>query len=141
MGMNVKKHRVAEAIQNAISIILHRDIIDRRIGFVTITQVKIDDEYKSADVYYSVIGSQKVRERTAQGLSAANRFIQKKVVEMVKMGKTPTIRFKFDETPSKAERLEKQFQELDQDGKNKQDAGGSGDQEHQESPDPDSRES
>ncbi len=139
--MNVKKHRVAEAIQNAISIILHRDIIDRRIGFVTILQVKIDDEYKSADVYYSVIGNSKVRERTAQGLSAANRFIQKKVTEMVKMGKTPTIRFKFDETPSKAERLERQFQELDQDGKNKQDSGIDRAEEDNESPDPDSRES
>lgn len=136
--MNVKKLRVAELMQSAISMILHRDIIDKRIGFVTITKIKIDDEYKSADVYYSVIGDPKTREKTAQGLSAANRFIQKRVIEMLKMGKTPTIRFKFDDTPSNAEKLEKQFMELDQDGKNQQNPNVTGAQANQESVDSDS---
>lgn len=136
--MNVKKLRVAELMQSAISMILHRDIIDKRIGFVTITKIKIDDEYKSADVYYSVIGDPKTREKTAQGLSAANRFIQKRVIEMLKMGKTPTIRFKFDDTPSNAEKLEKQFMELEQDGKNQQSPNVTGTETNNESVDSDS---
>jgi ribosome-binding factor A len=139
--MNTKKHRIEEAIAGAISMILHRDIIDRRIGFVTITRVKVDDEYRNAEVLYSVIGGKNVREKTAQGLTAANRFIQKRVIEILKMGKTPTIRFKFDETPTKAEKLEKQFMELEQDGKNQQTADGTGASGNEESPDPDSRES
>lgn len=136
--MNVKKHRITEMMQSAISMILHRDIIDKRIGFVTITKIKIDDEYKNADVYYSVIGDEKSRTKTAQGLSAANRFIQKRVIEMLKMGKTPTIRFKFDETPSNAEKLEKQFMELEQDGKNQQNPDVTGAEENKESSDSDS---
>lgn len=136
--MNVKKLRVAEMMQSAISMILHRDIIDKRVGFVTITKIKIDDEYKSADVYYSVIGDPKTREKTAQGLSAANRFIQKRVIEMLKMGKTPTIRFKFDDTPSNAEKLEKQFMELEQDGKNQQKPNVAGTETNKESVDSDS---
>lgn len=108
---------------------------------MTITRVKVDDEYRNAEVLYSVIGGKAVREKTVQGLTAANRFIQKRVIEILKMGKTPTIRFKFDETPTKAEKLEKQFMELEQDGKNQPTADGTGASGNEESPDPDSRES
>ena len=135
--MNIKKMRVAELMQSAISMILHRDIIDRRIGFVTITQIKIDDEYKIADVYYSVIGDAKTKEKTAQGLSAANRFIQRRIIEMLKMGKIPTIRFKFDETPTKAESLEKQLSNMEQNGTSKQETDGSDNQGDEKSPDTD----
>lgn len=135
--MNIKKMRVAELMQSAISMILHRDIIDKRIGFVTITQIKIDDEYKNADVYYSVFGDAKTREKTAQGLSAANRFIQRRVIEMLKMGKTPIIRFKFDETPTKAEKLEKQLSDMEQHGTSKQETDGADNQGDEKSPDTD----
>ncbi len=114
----IRKIRLQNAIKNAISTIFRRHIDDPRLGFITITDVEISKDDKYATVFYSVLGSSSQREKTSKVLSASSKRITKFLYKQLDTRSLPLLRFKFDETPSKAEKLERllqQSQESDDD--------------------------
>ncbi|HOR46556.1 MAG TPA: 30S ribosome-binding factor RbfA [Caldisericia bacterium] len=110
---DLRKKRLEHQIQEAVSWVLIRNIDNPKIGFVTITEVKVSVDFRIATVYYSVLGSQKKIDETQAGLSSASKMIQKLVAEKIEFRQVPLLRFKFDETPSKAQKLEFTFRELE----------------------------
>jgi len=56
---DLRRKRLEHQIQEAVSWVLIRDIDNPKIGFVTITDVKVSVDFRIATVYYSVLGSQK----------------------------------------------------------------------------------
>ncbi|HOO97083.1 MAG TPA: 30S ribosome-binding factor RbfA [Caldisericia bacterium] len=109
----LRKIRLQNAIRLLISQIIRRHIDDPRLGFITLTDVQISKDDKYAFVYYSVIGSEEQRESTQKVLSAASKKITKLLYQELDVRALPMLRFKFDETPSKAERIEKTFKDED----------------------------
>ena len=89
--------RVAEEIKKEIGRIVHDQLNDPRIGFVTITKVDLSRDCRFAKVYFSLLGSKKQLRDTQVGLARSKGFIRKLLAQRVKLRYTPEIVFKLDE--------------------------------------------
>jgi len=117
-GVNMFKRseKVAEAIHEEISKLLVKGVKDPRVGFVTITGVKVTDDLHLATVYFSVIGTDEDRKGAAAGLNSARGFLRREVGKVLRMRYVPDILFKYDESVvygSHIESLLKQIHETD----------------------------
>lgn len=89
--------RVAEEIKKEIGRIIHDELNDPRIGFVTITKVDLSRDCRFAKVYFSLLGSKKQLRDTQVGLARSKGFIRKLLAQRVNLRYTPEIVFKLDE--------------------------------------------
>lgn len=107
--------RVGQEIQGAIARLLNKGgIRDPRVGFITITGVKMSPDLRVARVFYSMIGTEKEKQDTQEGLDAAKGFIRREVTSEVKLRVSPEVHFAFDssvETGDKIDRLLREVKE------------------------------
>lgn len=73
-----------------------REIKDPRIGFVTVTGVKLNRDHTVAEVGISVIGDEKEKKLSLEGAQSAAPYIQHLVGKAIKLRVTPKIRFFLD---------------------------------------------
>jgi ribosome-binding factor A len=100
--MAYRKEKLEEQIKRLISELIIKEIKDPRIGFVSLTGVSLSNDKKSARVGISVIGSNKERRSTFEGLKSATGFIQYRVGKAIKLRNTPKITFFLDNSISEA---------------------------------------
>ena len=90
----MRLRRVEVLIQETIATLLsQKKVADGRIGFVTITSVKVNADLSLAKVYYSHFGVSKDRFKTNKGLQAASGFIHTQLCKKLHLKKVPTLRF------------------------------------------------
>ena len=105
--------RVNEVIREVLAAAIATDLKDPRIGFVTVTDVDTSPDLRAARVYVSVLGSDAEREDAMAGLRSAHGFLQSQISSQVRMKRTPTLSFEYDESIERAARLTEM---LDDDG-------------------------
>lgn len=89
--------KLAEVIrQRAAHVILH-ELKDPRMGFVTITHVKLAPDLTSAKVFWSVLGGGSERSKTMHALEHARGFVQRRVAEGLRLRNAPELLFDYDE--------------------------------------------
>lgn len=93
-----RSERVQEALRQEISNIIHDNIKDPRIGFLTITKVELTRDLRHAKVYFSVLGDAKDNSKALQGLNSAKGYIKNMVADRIKLRLVPEIVFKVDES-------------------------------------------
>ena len=101
-----RMRRVDEAIREVLSDAMGQDLKDPRIGFVTVTDVKTTSDLSHARVYVTVLGDEHQREESLAGLRSAHGVLQRRVNDELRMKRTPTLDFRYDETTDRAIRLE-----------------------------------
>ncbi|MEK6646605.1 MAG: 30S ribosome-binding factor RbfA [Candidatus Firestonebacteria bacterium] len=97
----MKSHRVEKAcklIWRHITELIHREIKDPRIGFVTITAVESTPDLRSIKVFFSVLGDNKSKKSATLGLKSATGYIRREIGQRVRLRFTPEIQFKLDES-------------------------------------------
>jgi ribosome-binding factor A len=95
--MTVKRaEKVAEAIHEIVSALLIKGVKDPRIGFTTITGVKLSDDLHLATIYFSVVGDESERKATEQGLNSARGFLRKELGKNLRMRYIPDLLFRYD---------------------------------------------
>ena len=92
---------MASLLQMELSKLVLERIKDPRLGFVTVTHVKITPDLKSAVVFLSVMGEKKKKEETLKVLERAAGFLQHEVGLTVKMRYTPKLQFELDDSLDK----------------------------------------
>lgn len=107
-----RSEKVAEAVHELISELLVKGLKDPRIGFVTITGVKVTDDMHLATVYFTVIGSDAEKKATEQGLNSARGFIRKEMGKSLRMRYVPDIVFKYDVSVDYGYRIESILKEI-----------------------------
>lgn len=109
---SVRPDRVGAEIQAAVAdLFIRGDIHDPRVGFITITGVKVSPDLSVAQVFYSMMGTDEQKAQTQQGLDAAKTYVRREVTKRVKLRISPEVFFTFDaslEEGDKIERLLKQ---------------------------------
>jgi ribosome-binding factor A len=90
-----------EVIGSAIA----SELEDPRIGFVTVTSVDTSPDLRAARVYVSVLGSESEREASLAGLRSSHGVIQAKIAREMRIKRTPTLSFHYDETPERGVRV------------------------------------
>jgi ribosome-binding factor A len=106
-----RMRRVNESIKEVLGVTLP-ELKDPRIGFVTITGVETAPDLRHATVYVSVLGSEKAREKSLQGLAAAHGTLQARIARELRMKRTPQLTFEYDPTVERGVRMTKLIDEL-----------------------------
>ena len=109
--MTERMRRVNEAIREALAEALV-DLKDPRIGFVTITGVKTSTDLRHARVFVSVLGNERKRVKTLQGLESAHGVLQAKLATELRMKRTPQLAFEFDPSVQEGMRMSQLIDEL-----------------------------
>jgi ribosome-binding factor A len=120
-----RMRRVDEAIREVIGEALAGELKDPRVGFVTVTDVKTSADLRYARVYVSVLtglephpparaagacppasAGESLREATLAGLRSAHGYLQRRIAAELRLKRTPTLTFLYDDTTDRAMRLE-----------------------------------
>ena len=107
-----RSDKVAEAVHELVSELLVKGLKDPRIGFVTITGVKVTDDMRLATVYFTVIGTDEEKKATEQGLNSARTFIRKEMGKKFRMRYVPEVVFKYDASVEYGYRIESILKEI-----------------------------
>ena len=97
--------RINEVMRKVIGGAIPRDLEDPRIGFVTVTAVDTTADLRTARVYVSVLGDDSEREATLAALRSSHGLLQAAVAREIRMKRTPTLTFHYDEGPERGVRL------------------------------------
>jgi ribosome-binding factor A len=97
--------RVNESIKEILGDAITTELKDPRIGFVTVTEVDTSPDLRAARVYVSVLGAEEERERSLAGLRSAHGFLQGKIASAMRMKRTPTLTFEYDESAERGDRI------------------------------------
>lgn len=104
--MSIKLERLGNIFVEAISKVIHEEVKDDDIKFVTITAVEISSDLSYAKVYFTnLIDSE--REKVTKALNRASGFIRGKLFDMVEIRKMPELTFVYDESIEYGNKIEK----------------------------------
>ncbi|MFL7812386.1 MAG: 30S ribosome-binding factor RbfA [Anaerolineales bacterium] len=107
--------RIADRIQRELSLLFLQEISDPRLDDVVITSVEVDRELAYADIYISAVDGSERKSDIMKALNRASGFIRSQLVLSIShLRSFPQIRFHWDPTPERVERLDQIFAELDE---------------------------
>ena len=94
--------RVADRIKETVALLLDTRIKDPRLGFVTITEVRITGDLREATVFYTVLGDDENRASTKAALESAKGMLRSEVGKALGIRHTPSLEFLLDGIPENA---------------------------------------
>ena len=99
--------KIADRIQVIVAEMLERRIKDPRLGFVTITDVRVTGDSQQATIFYTVLGDDDTaREASAAALESAKGLLRSEVAKQLGMRHAPTLTFIHDALPESARHLD-----------------------------------
>ncbi len=104
--------RINQTMKREISLIVHSEVKDPRLEFVSITQVEVSRDLQHARVFFSVLGDQSQAGKAEDGLNSAKGFIRKLVGQRIRMRFTPEIEFIYDRSIEYSARIEQTLEEI-----------------------------
>jgi ribosome-binding factor A len=111
--MSIKQERMAERIRQVLSELLMREVSDPRLQSVTITEVKVDPEIMLAQVYVNALGDEAREKSVMEGLDRAGGFLRRELSRRVRLRQVPELKFVWDATLERADRVERLLNDLD----------------------------
>jgi ribosome-binding factor A len=91
--------RLSEEIKKIVSNIIRNELRDPRIASMTsIVEVDVTRDLRYVNIYISVLGNEKEKEDTMEGLVKASGFIRREIGKKIKARYTPEVIFKLDES-------------------------------------------
>ena len=99
---NERQARLADRIRVLIAERLEKGLRDPRLGFATITDVRVTGDLQHASVFYTVYGDDQAREDTAAALKAATGMLRSEVGKKLGVRLTPSLEFSPDALPESA---------------------------------------
>jgi len=106
--------KMADRIKVIVAKTLERGVKDPRMGFVTITDVKVTGDLQHASIFYTVYGSDEERADTAVALKSATGMIRSEVGKNLTARLTPSLEFIADGIPENAALIESLLSEAAQ---------------------------
>ena len=103
---NPRVRKIADRIQVVVAEMLERRIKDPRLGFVTVTDVRVSGDTQQASIFYTVYGEEDDRASTAAALESAKGLLRSEVGKQLGMRHVPTLTFIPDALPENARHLD-----------------------------------
>ncbi len=107
----IRTERIAKYIKHRASEIILHELMDPRIGFVTVTKVHVTDDLEQATIFVSILGSPADRNKSLRALDSARGFIQRELASALETRITPAIQFRYDESVEGSIRVSKLIDE------------------------------
>jgi ribosome-binding factor A len=103
----LRSERIAERIQELLSEMLVSEVSDPRLSGVSITDVTVDRELSYANVYFSALEGAQRAEEIMAGFLHAQGFLRRELSGRVDLRVFPRLRFHYDPTYERADKIEK----------------------------------
>ncbi len=107
-----KLRKIESDLKREVSFIINTKIKDPRVGFITITGVRLSPDYHYLDVFISVMGGEKNVEDSIAGLKNCDGFIKKNLKKRFRIKCMPDLRFIYDSSVQTGMRVSKLLDNL-----------------------------
>lgn len=114
MADTPRARKLADHIKRVIAERLQKGLRDPRMGYVTITDVRVTGDLQHASVFYTVLGSEEERTATEEALRAATGMLRSEVGKHLRVRLVPTLEFVPDALPETAGDIERLLHEAAQ---------------------------
>jgi len=101
-----RPQRVGVRIREEISSLLLSEVRDPRVGFVTVTEVRVTPDLREARVFVSVLGPEEQRAESLEALRTASSFLRRELSHRLELKRVPELRFELDRSADYAEHIE-----------------------------------
>ncbi|HTB64181.1 MAG TPA: 30S ribosome-binding factor RbfA [Opitutales bacterium] len=113
--------RINELLLRELSDLLHTRFRERAVG-ITVTEVDVTPDLRTARVYYSVLGDAMAKHDAAEFFSEVKGELRTRVFKKVTLKYTPALSFHFDDSTVRGNRTLAILDELDAQGEFKKES-------------------
>jgi ribosome-binding factor A len=106
-----RARRLGERIKEIVAETLEFKVKDPRLGFVTVTDVRLTNDLREATVFYTVLGDEEQQRATEVALSSVTGLVRSEVGKGTGVKFTPTVTFVADAIPENARHIEELLKE------------------------------
>jgi len=100
-----RQQQVGHLLREEISRIIHQEMRDPRLGFVTLTEVEVTPDLRLARIFVSVYGDQAERDASLEALAHASGFIRSELAKGWTLRYLPELEFRWDPSVERAARI------------------------------------
>jgi ribosome-binding factor A len=102
-----RSQRIADRLREELSVLLLEETSDPRLDGISITEVKVDRELAYASIYVSALEGSERSKEILEGLEHAQGFLRHELSQRIELRTFPRLRFYWDPTAERAERIER----------------------------------
>lgn len=107
MVARLRQQRIADRIREELAEMLLQEVSDPRLSGVNVTDVTVDRELTYAEIYVSALEGQERSREVLEALEHARGFLRRTLSERIELRVFPRLRFHWDPTAERAERIER----------------------------------
>lgn len=107
-----RPQRLALQIQQEISLMISRDMKDRRVGFVTITGVQLSPDLRHAKVFVSLMGPEDEKEESLDALNHAAGWVRRELGQRIRTRFLPELVFLLDTSQDYGEHIDRLLDQI-----------------------------
>ena len=99
-----RPEKLGDLIQREVAELIRLEVRDPRVGMITITSVDVSPDLSHAKIFFTVLEKEKLKD-TLAGLGRSAGFLRSQLAKRIKMYTTPELRFEYDESVERGDRL------------------------------------
>ena len=103
--MTVRQEKIQEQLVQEMSEIIHRELRDPRLGFLTLTGAEVSRDLRYARVFVSVLGDDEARKQSLKALNSAVGLLRGEFARRAHLRVAPELEFRFDEGIERGQRI------------------------------------
>lgn len=112
-GLKYHRGRLGEALREEIAALVEGELGDPRIGLVTVNEVQMNPDGKSARILVGVAGTDEEAEKSLEGLNAARAYIRHELTSRLGKRQVPEIFFVLDRSEELGGRIEQLLKRIE----------------------------
>jgi ribosome-binding factor A len=105
MVNDIRLRRLEEVIKQRASEVILFELKDPRLGFLTVTRVKLARDLTTCVVYWSVVGTAGERSKTEHALESSRAYLQRAIAKALQTRQTPVVHLRYDESMLRAAKV------------------------------------
>lgn len=105
--MTLKADKISGIIQKEVSEIIQFSLKDPKVGFITITDVRVTNDLSIAKIYVSFLGQDARKEAGMKALERSKGFIRSELAKRMSIRKVPSLVFLADDSLERGNKIEK----------------------------------
>lgn len=107
-----RSQRLRELVKEEFGSILQKELKDPRIGFVSVTDVEVSNDYSHVKIFVSIMGDAEAKKATMEGLESAKGFIRTELGKRIRLRHTPEVHILADNSIEHGSRIFELLEEV-----------------------------
>lgn len=105
--------RLTETVRAEIEGILRTEIADPRIGFITVTRVKLSPDATHAFIFFSTLGTEEDKRLSREAMESAKGYARRLLAERMSLRTVPELHFLQDSSIEEGEEVLRLMRKMD----------------------------